>query len=148
MMAVAFKPAEIDPHLSLVIFEVTFAVFVGILVVLFVQHLVSFLRTKRSEEEIKLFHEWCENGTAISNWLKTRYQELKLNHEATISKPEFQDLLRKDFEIYERLIILDPKLKEDPIANKGRAFYGSLVRTENQKPKFPPNLIFKNDKQI
>ncbi len=135
MVAVVFKPVEINPDLLSIIFGDLFIVLGIVLAILAVRNLVKFLTTRESDRELqKLSHEWYENGKAVTNWLKAHHKELGIDTKATLSCPEFQELICKDFKIYDRLIILDPKLKEDPILNRGREFYGSLIRTENQRP--------------
>lgn len=111
--------------------EITIIIIFSVLVTISVALL---LRAKRPKEKTKLFREWSENGDAILNWLRAHRDELNRDIKAMISHPEFQKLLWKDFELYSKLIILDPNLKEDPMANEGRIFYGSLIRTESKKP--------------
>jgi hypothetical protein len=136
MVAIAFSPVEIFPSLS-VIFGNIIIFFLAFVVVCFVWGIIFFRgkssNAKKSEEELlKLLREWCENGTALSDWVRTNFQGSNLSWDVLISNPEFQELLQRDFEIYDKIVILDPKLKEDPIVIAGRSFYKSLVRTENQ----------------
>lgn len=134
MIAVAFRPIDPTHPLAVIFNTLTFWFFI-LMVMYFAWRIffgrISSNKEKSKEEFTKLKREWLENGTAIADWVRTHLQELNLNLEATISNPEFQELLRKDFEIYEKLVTLDPKLKEDPTVIKGRDFYKFLIREGN-----------------
>ncbi|MBI2062368.1 MAG: hypothetical protein HYT64_01625 [Candidatus Yanofskybacteria bacterium] len=137
MFGVLFRPVEISQGLSVVLSILTFW-FLVFAALYFMWRAIFGTRSsdaKKPDEQLReLRHEWYENGVAIENWLKVHREELYVDLAATLSRSEFQELIWKDFEIYEQLTILDPKLKEDPIFNKGRQFYGSLIRTENKTP--------------
>ena len=135
MLVMVFKPVEVSPDLSLIIFITTLIILMVVMVILYIKNLVKVFKEREiTLERVKLSREWHKNGKDISNWLKAHCDDLNKNFKATIFHTEFQELLWKDFKIYERLIILDPKLKEDPKLNIGREFYKFLIRTENQKP--------------
>ncbi len=85
MIAVAFKPVDIGQELP--IFTIAFVAFWLIWSFINVWRILKIKRRQRPSETIRLFREWSENGTAISNWLKDHYNELNLDKEATIYHP-------------------------------------------------------------
>lgn len=127
-----FKLVEVSLDWLTFFLGVIFIVYGVVSTVLFARRLVKAKRLEK--EQIRLFIEWYKSGAAIVNWLKAHLQELTLNQEAATSNPEFQELLRKDFEIYERVTVLVPRLKKDPVVQFGADLYKSLIKTENIKP--------------
>src|SRR3989338_8953418 len=102
MTAVAFRPVEISQGLSLIFDILTFwfLVFVATYFAWRTFFGGRSFNEKESEKQLrKLSREWCENGIAISDWVRIHLRELDLNQKATISNPEFQELLWRDFEI-------------------------------------------------
>ncbi len=137
IMSVVSKPVDIGQGLPMTLIILVLGL---ILALIWTMRVLRMIKGRRRSAEIirleiiRLIQKWSENGTAILNWVEAHHKELAINKEADLSHPEFQELLWKDFEIYNRLVILDPKLKENPMITKHRNFYGSLIRTENQRP--------------
>lgn len=90
MLGVMFRPVEIHPELSLLIYRITIVIFMVLVAVWYIRMSIRFFRQRKSDQEfLRLKQEWWENGTNISQWLKDHVQESRLNFETTISNLEF-----------------------------------------------------------
>ncbi len=130
ILGVVFRTVQIDGFSPIIpfLFLISLAIFYGVWA-------VSTLREeKKSKEKLKLWQEWRKNGIAMSKWIEDHYEELYTAPESTIARPELQAMLWKDFDIYGRLVVLDPSIKDDPVFREGREFYASLINVKGDRP--------------
>ena len=85
------------------------------------------------EERLAILNEWVENGQKMKTWLDGHFADLmNQNPSVTIGHPEFQALLWKDFDLYQKSLIFYPDIQEDQTLMEGRAFFEKLITTSGR----------------
>jgi len=90
------------------------------------------MKKRKREEGLAILHEWVENGQKMKTWLEEHFADLNQNPSATIAYSQFQNLLWKDFDLYQKVHTFYPDIQENQKLMEGRAFFEKLITTSGR----------------